>query len=186
MNLKLNIIVAVSENMGIGLNGDLPWRLRKEMAHFAKLTKHTQDPQKKNAVIMGRKTWESIPAKNRPLAGRLNIVLSRHIQELGDDVLVRRSLEDALSCLQEESLGNLTENVWVIGGSSVYKEALTSPFCHRVYLTRVLKTFECDAFFPEIPEDSFKIVRDSAVSEDIQEEDGITYKYQVYQRVIDK
>ena len=94
--MKLNLIVATALNMGIGLNGQIPWRLkyynssllmflvvivwlfllRKDLALFAQLTKSTKDPSKENAVIMGRKTWESIPIKNRPLANRLNIVLS--------------------------------------------------------------------------------------------------------------
>ena len=74
----INLIVAAcGKSLGIGNNGQLPWRLRKEMKHFASLTSTTKDPNLCNAVIMGRKTWESIPVKFRPLKNRLNVILSR-------------------------------------------------------------------------------------------------------------
>ncbi|KDR11482.1 dihydrofolate reductase isoform X2 [Zootermopsis nevadensis] len=185
MNFKLNIIVAVSENMGIGMNGDLPWRLRKEMAYFSRMTKRTKDSSKQNAVIMGRKTWESIPDKNRPLAGRINIVLSRQDLKLGLNTLACSSLETALQSLQEPPLAESIESAWVIGGSSVYKEAMASPHCSRIYLTKIFKTFECDTFLPEVPMNTFKLVKDPDVPEEMQEENGVLYGYQVYERLHD-
>lgn len=77
--IHMNLIVAVDDCGGIGRNGGLPWRLPAEMARFAKLTTSTVDSKKKNAVIMGRKVWESIPTKFRPLKNRFNIVLSRKV-----------------------------------------------------------------------------------------------------------
>ena len=73
---RLTLIVAATKANGIGQNGNLPWRLPKEMSYFAKVTSHAPEG-KQNRVIMGRKTWESIPAKFRPLRDRLNVVLSR-------------------------------------------------------------------------------------------------------------
>ena len=74
----INLIVAAcGKSLGIGKNGQLPWQLRREMKHFASLTSTTKDPNLCNAVIMGRKTWESIPVKFRPLKNRLNVILSR-------------------------------------------------------------------------------------------------------------
>ena len=92
---EFNLIVAACENMGIGVNGSLPWRLRKEMKYFATMTKRTENPEKRNAVIMGRKTWESIPQKFRPLAGRINVVLTRQegYQAGNNDVIVCKSLQ---------------------------------------------------------------------------------------------
>lgn len=71
------IVAACGPRLGIGKNGQLPWNLPKEMKHFARMTTDTTDASLRNAVIMGRKTWESIPAKFRPLRRRLNVVLSR-------------------------------------------------------------------------------------------------------------
>jgi dihydrofolate reductase len=86
--MKVNLIVAAcGKSFGIGCNGELPWRLRSEMKYFAETTSKTKDPNKRNAVIMGRKTWESIPSKFRPLKSRLNIVLSHQANYiLGDEV----------------------------------------------------------------------------------------------------
>lgn len=78
----INIIVAMDSRGGIGKNGKLPWKLPKDMAYFHKLTTTTVDPKKINAVLMGRKNWESIPSKFRPLKGRINVVLSRKVELL--------------------------------------------------------------------------------------------------------
>ena len=74
---RLTIIIAATKANGIGVNNNLPWRIPKEMKYFAQVTSNAADGQQ-NAVIMGRKTWESIPKKNRPLSNRFNIVLSRN------------------------------------------------------------------------------------------------------------
>ena len=76
--MKFNLIVAAcGKSLGIGLNGELPWKLQSEMKYFAETTSKTKDCDKMNAVIMGRKTWESIPLKFRPLKNRFNVILSR-------------------------------------------------------------------------------------------------------------
>jgi dihydrofolate reductase len=75
---SITLIVAATLSNGIGATGRLPWRLSKEMAYFAKITSHVpENVTKRNAVIMGRKTWESIPTKFRPLKNRINVVVSR-------------------------------------------------------------------------------------------------------------
>ena len=74
------IVVAATRQLGIGVNGDLPWKVSGDMKYFKELTKVTRDRAKRNAVVMGRNTWESIPEKFRPLPGRLNVVLSRSAQ----------------------------------------------------------------------------------------------------------
>ncbi|GFG37498.1 hypothetical protein Cfor_09560 [Coptotermes formosanus] len=160
MSVKLNVIVAVSENMGIGINGELPWRLKKEMAYFKRMTKCTNDSSKQNAVIMGRKTWESIPGKNRPLDGRINVVLSRQNLMLGPNVLVCNSLNSALHRLQEPPLAGTIEFIPALSSTSfLLQEAMTSPHCFRIYLTKVLKAFKCDTFLPEVPGNTFRLVR---------------------------
>ncbi|XP_046653119.1 dihydrofolate reductase-like isoform X2 [Daphnia pulicaria] len=181
--MKLNLIVATASNMGIGFQGTIPWRLKKDMALFAKLTKHTNDTNKQNAVVMGRKTWESIPEKNRPLSNRLNIVLSSLQQIENKNTLTCKSLESAMQLLQTPPYLDQIENIWIIGGASVYKEAMEHPSCHRIYVTHILKDFECDVFMPAIDPAKFSLVGDSKVPEGTEEENGISFNVKVYEKV---
>lgn len=99
-NLPMNIIVAVDKCFGIGKNNTLPWHLRKEYAHFVQQTTSTRDPTKLNAVIMGRRCWESIPEKQRPLKNRVNVVLSRTMAtKVEDRLIIANSIENALQLL---------------------------------------------------------------------------------------
>uniref|UniRef100_A0A182IS72 dihydrofolate reductase n=1 Tax=Anopheles atroparvus TaxID=41427 RepID=A0A182IS72_ANOAO len=180
---KFSCIVAACENRGIGINGDLPWRLKRELQYFSRMTKKVSDAGKRNAVIMGRKTYFGVPETKRPLPERLNIVLTRNATgyTFPSDVLVCDSLQDALHKLDTTDFGKDIENIWIVGGNSVYKEAMQSDRCHRVYLTEIKKHFECDAFFPEIPT-SFTIVQNDAdVPTEVQEENGIQYEYKIYE-----
>nr|ALS04287.1 dihydrofolate reductase [Acartia pacifica] len=177
---KLNLIVAVSENMGIGKNGELPWRLKAELKHFATITKSTQSPEKKNAVLMGRKTWESIPTKFRPLKDRVNIVLTSNPNLISDEsVCVCPNFNTALDLL--DNMSDEIETCWVIGGSSIYAEALKLAQLDSLYITRIHKDYDCDTFFPVISSD-WKLSTDPRLSPEIQEEEGVKYEYQVYTR----
>ena len=80
---KVSMIAAVCQGNGIGIKGNLPWRLKNEMAYFTRITSETKDGDKKNAVVMGRKSWDSIPPKYRPLPGRVNVVISRSLPATG-------------------------------------------------------------------------------------------------------
>ncbi|CAK4086757.1 unnamed protein product [Aphanomyces euteiches] len=146
---ELSVVVAVArKSWGIGINNTIPWRLPSDLKHFREITTATKDTTKQNAVIMGRKTWESIPAKHRPLPGRLNVVLTRNAElgaqfESTSQVLVASSLDEALAKLPES-----VEQVFAIGGASIYDEALRHPTCHRAYVTMVEGDYECDTFFP--------------------------------------
>lgn len=140
------VVAACKQTRGIGQAGSLPWRLKGDMAFFKQLTRSTSDPLKRNAVIMGRKTWQSIPPKFRPLDDRLNVVLSRnpamkHELQIPDKVLVAESLEQALELLSDScELGSGVETVYVIGGGSVYAEALNlRDACGKIHLTEVSK-----------------------------------------------
>src|ERR1700733_8282193 len=92
-----DIVVACDINRGIGYNNTLPWRLSGDMKHFRNLTSTTSDPSKQNAVIMGRKTWQSLPESNRPLPKRFNIVLSRQDLAVPAEARFAHSFDEALS-----------------------------------------------------------------------------------------
>jgi dihydrofolate reductase len=158
-----------------------------------------------NAVIMGRKTWDSIPERFRPLKGRLNIVLSRSCLELSRHFLVRQwdgaasdkepykvsSLAVALTAL---SLRKDVGKVFVIGGAEIYKTALEDVHTKRILLTRVLTDFECDTVFPVVLSDDgkgewkkkSKQELDKWVGEEVpkgvQDENGVEYVFEMYER----
>ncbi|KAI1285458.1 Dihydrofolate reductase [Halotydeus destructor] len=179
---SVSLIAAACRNNGIGVNGRLPWRLKNEMAFFTRTTETTDLPDKKNAVIMGRRTWECIPAKYRPLSGRINVVLSQTLTEVpsGADFLFQ-SLPEAVEAL---SAHETIDKLFVIGGGRVYAEALSLPSCSKVYLTRVDAEFVCDAFFPEVDMTQFSEINEENIPTEVQEEDGLQYKYHVYEKVI--
>lgn len=144
-----SIVVAVDEAMGIGLKGTLPWRLSRDMQHFKDITIPCRAVGKTNAVIMGRKTWASLPDKYRPLPGRLNVVLTKQCDfVVPEGVLCADSLEGAL--LQIDQLSNIAD-IFLIGGGVVFVEGLQHPLCQKLFLTCIESNFHCDVFFPAIP-----------------------------------
>lgn len=177
------VIAAACKNNGIGYMNRLPWKLKKELEYFNKMTTTSPEPTHKNIVIMGRKTWSSIPPKYRPLKDRTNVVLSRTVSTIED----RESVDHIFSSLPDalEGVSQLRNKgqVWVIGGQSIYEEALSQPQCKRIYLTKIDAEFECDTFFPAIDEAVFKPTTDEAVPEEEQEENEIKYKFTVYERI---
>ncbi|XP_047447356.1 dihydrofolate reductase [Mugil cephalus] len=180
-------IVAVCPDLGIGKNGNLPWypvRLNKEFAHFRKMTATPSVKGKQNVVIMGRKTWYSIPEKNRPLNDRINIVLSRMCKTPPPGAhYLAEDFSSALRLVDTE-LAEQADQVWVIGGSSVYKELMESPGTKRLFVTQILKQFECDTFLPEICQDKYHLLPNfPGVPQELQEENGIQYRFEVYESI---
>lgn len=181
---KFNLIVAACENSGIGFKGALPWSLKSELKHFRKMTTSMKDPLKRNAIIMGRLTYFSIPESKRPLSNRLNIVLSKTsvAADYPHDVILCSSLSEAMEKLTETNLGANIETIWIGGGSRVFEEAIASDYCHRIYYTDIKAKFECDVFFPNIS-NAFKIVpNDEGIPTDEQEENGVKFQYKIYEK----
>lgn len=176
------VIAAMCKNTGIGYLNRLPWKLKNEMAFFEKMTTQSTDPTLKNVVIMGRKTWSSIPEKYRPLKDRTNVVLSRTVSTIED----RESVDHIFSSLPDalEGVSQLRNKgqVWVVGGQSVYEEALRLSQCKRIYLTRIDEEYQCDTFFPEIDETVYRLTEDPEVPKEEQEENGVKYRFTVYER----
>uniref|UniRef100_A0A2K5XAS0 Dihydrofolate reductase n=1 Tax=Mandrillus leucophaeus TaxID=9568 RepID=A0A2K5XAS0_MANLE len=169
----LNCIVAVSQNMGIGKNRDLPWPpLRNEFRYFQRMTPTLQ------------KIWFSIPEKNRSLKDRINLVLSRELKELPQGAhSLARSLDDIFKLTEQPELANKVEMIWIVGGSSVYKEAMNHPGHLKLFVTRIMWDFESDMFFSEIDLEKYKLLPEyPGVLSDVQEEKGIKFKFEVYEK----
>ena len=130
----ISIIAAVSDDMGIGKDNDLLWHIPEDLKRFKRLTYG-------KALIMGKRTWESLPLK--PLPGRRNIVLTDIPGECVDCSITAYSVEDALQKCQNE------DEVFIIGGGTVYKQFI--PLAKRLYITHVHKTRPADVFFPVRP-----------------------------------
>jgi dihydrofolate reductase / thymidylate synthase len=180
---KLDLIVACDQNRGIGKNGQLPWHLAGDLKHFAKTTSAKAPGEPDNVVIMGRKTWQSIPAQFRPLKNRCNIVLTH---DAGAHTDLDLDKERAKKVLFEESLDAALDQVFnklhpgkcfVIGGASIYSKAIEHSACHLLYLTEIEAIFDCDLFFPPFL-DRFALLSQS----DQQVENGIKYSFRVYER----
>lgn len=145
---SFSIVAAMDEDNGIGKGDTLPWNIPSELAYFKFLTSSSPNG-KRNAVIMGRKTWESIPLKYRPLKDRFNVVLTRHTDSLTETegAVSFSSLNVALDFLFRNENVN---NIFVIGGGELYREAVFHPACSTIFLTTVKGNFNCDVFFPEL------------------------------------
>lgn len=142
------------------------------MKYFKEITTKTVDPNKQNALIMWRITWESIPDKYKPLSWRKNIVLSSNKNlNLPNWVLVHNSLENSLRHLSEEQS---VENIFVMWWWSIYKQAINSEFLDKIYITEIMSDFECDTFFPNI--DKFNKIKE----EKEQKENWVKYRFCQY------
>jgi dihydrofolate reductase len=159
----ISIIVAISEDNGIGKDNDLLWRIPEDMKRFKKLTMG-------HCVVMGKRTWASLP--KRPLQGRKNIVLTDIPGECIDCSITAYSVEDAIS----KSEG--CEEVFIIGGGSVYRQFM--PLAERLYITRIHKKTAADTWFPVIDEGIWMAVEKEEYPGD---PDLIPpYSYIIYQR----
>lgn len=174
MKPEVYIIVAADEKGGIGKSGKLPWHFKKEIQFFAKTTKETKNPDSRNMVVMGRKTWESIDQKYRPLPSRINVILSRQEDLEIPGAHVVPSINKALELA--EQLENRIENIFVIGGGEVFRQIVENPLLDGIYFTNIHSTFECDTFFPSIPSDFTKHHLGS------DEENNIKFDYLLYKR----
>lgn len=168
-----DVVVAADLDRGIARDGAMPWHLRGDMAHFKRLTTETRDPGRRNAVIMGRSTWETIPARFRPLPGRTNVVLSRQpALALPEGVERAAGMDAALALVARDPS---IESAFVIGGGTVYAEAVAMPACRRIYYTRIEARFGCDTHFPRF-EHAFAL--DQVLAE--AEEGGVAYRVELW------
>lgn len=159
--MKTSIIVALDSKNGIGKSGQLPWHITQDLKRFKDIT--TGYP-----VIMGRKTFESI---GRVLPGRLNIVISHNKFKAQEGLFFTGSLEEALKMASEDG----KNEIFIIGGGQVFKEALDKNLIDKLYLTLVEGDYNADTFFPDYS--NFKIV-----SGEKGESNGYKYTFQTLER----
>jgi dihydrofolate reductase len=162
MATRLHLIYARAANGVIGANNTLPWHLPEDLAHFKRQTLGCP-------VIMGRKTWDSLPPKFRPLPGRLNLVVTRQTHWQAQGAQAAASLHEALVQCGD------APDAWVIGGAQIYAQAL--PLAHRVVVTEIELQVQGDAFAPELGSAWREAGRESHISAT-----GLAYSFVNYQR----
>ena len=163
-----DVVVAADLDWGIGKANGLPWpRLRGDLAHFRRVTSSTVNPGAQNAIVMGRKTWESKEVGGKPLPKRINVVVSRSALVVPEGVVAAKSLDEALAVT--------AETIFVVGGAGLFQEALVHDRLRYVYLTRIEARFACDVVMPDL--DARGFYRDARWDgEAIGEDNGVRYR----------
>ncbi len=156
---RISLIAALAANRVIGIDNRLPWRLPADLQHFKRLTLG-------HPMVMGRKTWESLPGK---LPGRPHVVISRDPAYRTEGAQVVNSLEAALAACGSD------DEVFFIGGENLYRQALA--FADRLYLTEIQQDYAGDAWFPE-----FDRVVWREISREPHESDGLAYHFVTYDK----
>ena len=146
---RLNLIYARAANGVIGVNGTLPWHLPEDMAHFKRMTAGCP-------VIMGRKTWDSLPPRFRPLPGRDNIVITRQVDWTAAGAQRANNLQQALTLCAGAA------DIWVIGGAQIYAEA--APLAQRTVVTEIDRDFDGDARAPTLGDGWHETARETHLS----------------------
>jgi len=160
--MKLHLIFARAANGVIGKDGVMPWHLPEDLAHFKRVTLGSP-------VIMGRKTWESIPARFRPLPGRTNVVVTRQRDWQAEGARVAHSLPEAMT------LCGAVSDAWVIGGAEIYAQAL--PLASTAVVTEIDATYDGDAHAPQFGTEWHETGRESHVSAS-----GLAYSFVTYRK----
>jgi dihydrofolate reductase len=161
--VTIALVAAVAREGVIGRDGGIPWRIPEDMAHFKELTTG-------HAVVMGRRTWDSLPDRYRPLPGRRNVVVTRNAAWRAEGAERAGSLEAALALLDDD------ERVFVIGGAEIYAEAL--PLADEMFLTEIGDDVAGDTFFPDWDRTAFvQASRNEHVSDD-----GVPFAFVTYRR----
>ena len=170
--MSFDVVVAADLEWGIGKDGGLPWpRLKRDLLHFKTITTAASEGRR-NAIAMGRKTWESKEVLGKPLPRRLNIVISRHALVVPDGVIAATSLDAALDAQGD------AETMFVVGGAEIFRQAFAHPALRWVYLTRVEGRFGCDTHIPDL---DAAFVADAWPAAD-HEENGVRYRIERLRR----
>ncbi len=167
--MKISAIAAIAHNMAIGKNNNLLWHLPADMKFFREKTMG-------HVVITGRKNYESIPEKFRPLNDRTNIIVTAQKGYRAPGTLVVHSIE----CAMEEARKLEYEECFVIGGGQIYKELLEKDLADTLYITWIDHHFEADTFFPDIDRSKWELIHSSKVLKD--EKNAFDMEFVTYSR----
>lgn len=166
--MKVNLIVAMDRNNGIGINNKIPWHLKQDLLYFKNLTKGAHN----NAIIMGKNTFNSI---GHCLPFRDNIVLSTTLIKEANNLQICKNIKDLKEYLNTKNY----DEIWVIGGSSIYQQFLDNPECiDKIYITEIDQEYECDCFFPNVT-NGFELIHTS-----ICYENNIVFHFNIYKNII--
>ncbi|MEC7851219.1 MAG: dihydrofolate reductase [Bacteroidota bacterium] len=164
---NISLIVAVTKNMVIGKDNKLAWHLPDDMNYFSNMTKG-------HSIIMGRKNWESIPEKYRPLPGRKNIVVTRNKGFQDNGATVVNSIEKAI----EVSRASEDEEIFIIGGGEIYK--LGFKYVDKLYITEIYAEVDGNTYFPEWNKKDWKEI--SRISHPSDEKHEYSFDYVIYMK----
>ncbi len=165
--VTFDVVVAADLEWGIGKDNGLPWpRLKSDLAHFRAITSTASDGRR-NAIAMGRRTWESTEVAGKPLPRRLNIVISRSTLVVAEGVIATTSFDGALAARGD------AEALFVVGGAEIFRQAFAHPALRWIYLTRVAGRFGCDTHIPDLDADFTADAWSGAAS---HEENGVRYR----------
>ncbi|MCB9194819.1 MAG: dihydrofolate reductase [Flavobacteriales bacterium] len=142
--MKVSIIAAIGNNGELGKNNDLIWHLPKDMKFFT-------DTTTSHYVIMGRRNYDSIPEKYRPLKNRVNVVVTRQEGFKAENCVVVSSVEEGIALAKFEG----ETECFIIGGGQIYEHALKNDLVDRMYITHILESFDADTFFPKFDPDNW-------------------------------
>jgi dihydrofolate reductase len=165
----MKLIVAYCRNNGIGLKNTLPWKLQADLSRFKYLTIGDGN----NAVVMGKNTWKSLNHKSLPKRSNIVLTSTPNFYSLYPQTFLS-SLQQVNEYCEKEKY----DEIWLIGGEAVYKEALNNDLISDIYTTFVNKDYNCDTFFPSIP-NTFKLTEKSAQ----KNENNINYNYNHYEKI---
>ena len=167
----MNMIVAHCRNKGIGFRNKIPWFIPDELKYFKMITSE----HKNSSIIMGKNTWLSLPKK--PLSNRNNIILSNSIKKT--DIVNYNNTKLFKTKEQLLNYVNVTPTpYWVIGGETIYKSFINCEELEYIYVTKIEEDYECDTFFPEIPE-NFKLITNN----NTKKTNDVCYKYEIYKNL---
>jgi dihydrofolate reductase len=172
--VSFDVVVAADLEWGIGKDQSLPWpKLRGDLRHFKRITSTTSAPGRRNAIVMGRKTWQSKEVAERALPDRLNVVVSRSPFAVPPGVVTARSLDEALAVED-------VETVFVVGGAALLVAAIEHRDLRYVYLTRIEERYGCEIKMPDL--DARGFVKVAWEGELVNEEHGVRYRIERLRR----